>query len=168
MKNIILTAAVASMALVSCSTVSSVLQNTVPYTSNFVITGDSDANEKTTIAGAGTSLNQLMGVSNNVKDIRANSATVSISSGPHGMGIFKSVELYISTGDRELLVGSRDNIADNLGKSLSLDVSSRVLDEVMRSGNPFSQRLVYVLKSSPTSDMKIKSTISFTSVPVNK
>jgi hypothetical protein len=37
MKNIFLTAAVASVALVSCGTVQSLVQNTFPYTANVLV-----------------------------------------------------------------------------------------------------------------------------------
>lgn len=169
MKNIFLTAVVATATLVSCSTVSSVLQNTLPYNSNFVVTQGSPANTQLSAVGAGTSLNQIANVSNNVKDIRASTVNMSVTSGAQGMGVFKSVRVYISSGNNEVLVASRDNIADNIGNTLSLDVNSnQILDNVMKSGNAIQQRVVYILKSTPTSDMSVRSSITFSSVPVTQ
>ena len=83
------------------------------------------------------------------------------------MGVFKSVKVYLSSGSSEVLVASRTNIADNIGNTLSLDLnSSQTLDNIMKSGNTVQQRIVYELKSSPTSDMNVKSSMSFSSVPV--
>lgn len=75
----------------------------------------------------------------------------------------------IISGNNEVLVASRDNIADNIGNSLSLDVNNnQILDNVMKSGNAIQQRVVYVLKSSPTADMSVKSSLTFSSVPMTQ
>lgn len=169
MKNIFITAIVATATLVSCSTVSSVLQNTLPYNSNFVVTQGSPANTQLSAVGAGTSLNQIANVSNNVKDIRASTATMTVTSGTQGMGVFQSVRVYISSGNNEVLVASRDNIADNIGNSLSLDVNNnQILDNVMKSGNAIQQRVVYILKSPPTADMSVRSSLTFSSIPATQ
>ncbi len=83
------------------------------------------------------------------------------------MGIFKSVQVYLSNnGSNEVLVASRDAIGDNVGSSLSLDVNtSQALDNMMKSG-AVQARVVYVLKQSPTSDISLKTSIGFSSVPV--
>lgn len=169
MKNLFLSAIVATATLASCSTVSSVLQNTLPYNSNFVVTQGSPANTQLSAVGAGTNLGQIAGVSSNVKDIRATTATISVTSGAQGMGVFKSVRVYMTSGNNEVLVAQRDNIADNIGASLSLDVNNNLyLDNIMKSGNAIQQRVVYVLKSSPTSDLGVKTSITFSSVPANQ
>ena len=83
------------------------------------------------------------------------------------MGIFKSVKVYLSNnGSNEVLVASRDAIGDNVGSSLSLDVNtSQTLDNMMKSG-AVQARVVYVLKQSPTSDISLKTSVGFSSVPV--
>lgn len=169
MKNLFLSAIVATATLASCSTVSSVLQNNLPYNSNFVVTQGSPSNTQLSAVGAGTNLNQIMGVSSNVKDIRATTATMSVTSGAQGMGVFKSVKVYLSSGNNEVLVAQRDNIADNIGTSLSLDVNNNLyLDNIMKSGNAIQQRVVYTLKQSPTSDLNVRSSITFSSIPSNQ
>lgn len=167
MKSIYLTAVMATTALVSCSTVSSVLQNTLPYNSTFVVAQGSPAGSQLTAVGGGAGINQITGVSSNVRDIRATGATLTVTSGAQGMGIFRSVNVYVSSGGQDVLVASRDNISDNIGNALSLDVNNQVLDQVMKSGNGIQQRIVYVLKSSPTTDLTVRSSVTFNSVPVN-
>ncbi len=168
MKNVYLSAVIATATLASCSTVSSIMQNTFPYSANIVVTQGSPANTQLSAIAAGSSIHQLFGSSANVKDIRVTSTTLSITSNNQSMGIFKSVKVYLSSGSSEVLVASRTNIADNIGNTLSLDVNNnQTLDNIMKSGNAVQQRIVYELKSSPTSDINVKSSMSFSSVPAN-
>jgi hypothetical protein len=166
MKNLFLSAIVASAALTSCSTVSSILQNTFPYTSNILVTAGSPANVQLSNVSVAQSINQVTGSGANVKDIRVSNATVSVDSN-NSMGMFSSVKIYISNGgSNETLVASRESIPDNVGTSLSLDVnSSQLFDQVMKSGN-VQAKMVYVLKKSPISDVSVKTSIGFNSVPV--
>ena len=167
MKKLVLSAFVAT-AIASCSTVSSIMQNTFPYSTSVIVTSGSPANTTLSAVGAGTSINQITGATANVKDIRVANANVSITSGDQGMGVFKSVKVYLVSGSNEVMVGSRENIADNVGTSLSLDVnSSKILDNVMKSGS-VQQKVVYELKSAPTSDMTLKTTMNFSSVPITQ
>lgn len=167
MKNIFLSAVVATATMVSCSTVSSILQNTFPYTATVLVTSGSPANTTLSAVSPSQSINQLTGSGANVKDIRISNATLSVGSNA-SVGMFKSVKVYLSTnGNNEVLVASREDIPDNVGNSLSLDVSSsQTLDNMMKSGS-VQQRLVYVLKQSPTSDISVKTSVGFSSVPVN-
>lgn len=166
MKKLLFTGIVASAVLTGCSTVSTIMQNTFPLATNFVVTQGSPANTQLSAVGAGTNINQLVGATANVRDIRVSNATLSVNSGSQGMGVFKSVRVYLSSGGSEVMVASRENIADNIGSSLSLDVNNnQVLDNVMKSGGGVQQRIVYVLKSTPSTDMTVRSSINFSSVP---
>lgn len=166
MKNIFLSAIVATATLASCSTVSSILQNTFPYTATVLVTAGSPANVQLSNVSVAQSINQITGSGANVKDIRVTNATMSVDSN-NSMGMFSSVKIYISNGGgNETLVASRESIPDNVGSSLSLDVnSSQKFDQVMKSGN-VQAKMVYVLKKSPTSDVSVKTSIGFNSVPV--
>lgn len=166
MKNLFLSAVVATATLASCSTVSSIMQNTFPYTSTVLVTAGSAANTQLSSVSASQSINQLTGAGANVKDIRVSNATMSVNSST-SMGILKSVKVYLSNnGSGEVLVASRESIPDNVGNSLSLDVnSSQTLDNIMKSG-AVQQRTVYELKQSPTSDISMKTSIGFSSVPI--
>lgn len=168
MKNFVISALATVAITASCSTVSNIMQNTFPYSTTFVVTQGSPGGTQLSSVGVGTSINQLTGATANVRDIRASTANVSITAGNQGMGLFKSIQVYLSSGGQEFLVASRDNISDNIGNTLSLDVNSnQILDQVMKSGGTVQQRIVYVLKSSPGSDLTLRSSINFSSVPAN-
>ena len=166
MKNLFLSAVVATATLASCSTVSSILQNTFPYNATVLVTSGSPANTTLSNVSPAQSINQLTGAGANVRDIRVSNATMSVPNNT-SMGIFKSVKVYVSNnGSNEVLVASRDAIGDNVESSLSLDVNtSQTLDNMMKSG-AVQARIVYVLKQSPTSDISLKTSIGFSSVPV--
>ena len=166
MKNMFLTAVVATATLASCSTVSSILQNTFPYNANVLVTSGSPANTNLSSVSAAQSINQLTRAGANVKEIRVSNATISVNNNT-SVGLFKSVKLYLSTnGSNEILVASREDIPDNVGSSLSLDVNTTAtLDKMMKSGS-VQQRFVYVLKQSPTSDISVKTSVGFSSLPI--
>ena len=166
MKNLFLSAVVATATLASCSTVSSILQNTFPYNATVLVTAGSPANTTLSAVSTAQSINQITGAGANVKDIRVSNATMSVSSGA-SMGIFKSVKVYLSNNSsNEVLVASRENIPDNVGTSLALDLNSTsTLDHIMKTGS-VQQRIVYVLKQSPTTDVTVRTSIGFSSVPV--
>ncbi len=166
MKNLFLSAVVATATLVSCSTVSSILQNTFPYNATVLVTAGSPANVQLSNVSVAQSVNQLTGSGANVKDIRVSNATVSVDSN-NSMGMFSSVKIYLSNGgSNETLVASRESIPDNVGSSLSLDVnSSQTFDTLMKAGN-VQAKMVYVLKKSPTTDVSVKTSIGFNSVPM--
>lgn len=166
MKNMFLSAIVATATLVSCSTVSSILQNTFPYNATVLVTSGSPANTTLSSVSAAQSINQLTGSGANVKDIRVSNATLSVNSNV-SVGLFKSVKVYLSNnGSNEILVASREDIPDNVGNSLALDIKTNsTLDNMMKSGS-VQQRLVYVLKQSPTSDISVKTSVGFSSLPI--
>ena len=166
MKTIFLSAVVATTVLTSCSTVSSILQNTFPYNSTVLVTAGSPANTELSSISTAQSVNQLTGSGANVKDIRVSNATISVGS-ETSLGVFKSVKVYLSNnGSNQVLAASRESIPDNVGNSLAMDVNtSQTLDNIMKSGS-VQARIVYVLKQSPTSDISLKSSIGFSSVPV--
>lgn len=166
MKNIFLSAIVATATLASCSTVSSILQNTFPYNATVLVMAGSPADTTLSAVSAAQSVTQLTGAGANVKDIRVSNATISVGSSS-SIGLFKSVKVYLSNnGADEVLVASRENIPDNVGSSVQLDVNtSQTLDRIMKSGS-VQQRMVYVLKQSPTSDMSVKTSVGFSSVPI--
>ena len=98
-----LSAIVATATLASCSTVSSILQNTFPYNATVLVTAGSPANTELSSVSAAQSVNQLIGYGANVKDIRVSSATLSVGSDT-SLGVFKSVKVYFSkTGCNEVL-----------------------------------------------------------------
>ena len=121
---------------------------------------------KSSSISAAQSVNQLTGSGANVKDIRVSNATLSVGS-ETSLGVFKSVKVYLSNnGSNQVLAASRESIPDNVGNSLSMDVAtSSTLDKLMKSGN-IQAKIVYVLKTSPTSDISLKTSIGFNSAPI--
>ena len=170
MKNIFLSAAIASVALVSCGTVQSIVQNTVPYTTNVLVSSGVPANQEISTTSSASSFAQYVGAGNSmVQDIRISSAKVSATSlsSNSDLGIFKSIKVYLSGNNtQEILVAQRTDIGNNIGNTLNLDPdNSKILDEVVKSG-AVKARVAYVLKNKANNDTNLNISLRFTSVPV--
>ena len=170
MKNIFLSAAIASVALVSCGTVQSIVQNTVPYTTNVLVSSGVPANQEISTTSSASSFAQYVGAGNSmVQDIRISSAKVSATSlsSNSDLGIFKSIKVYLSGNNtQEILVAQRTDIGNNIGNMLNLDPdNSKILDEVVKSG-AVKARVAYVLKNTANNDTNLNISLRFTSVPV--
>ena len=170
MKNIFLSAAIASVALVSCGTVQSIVQNTVPYTTNVLVSSGVPANQEISTTSSASSFAQYVGAGNSmVQDIRISSAKVSATSlsSNSDLGIFRSIKVYLSGNNtQEILVAQRTDIGNNIGNTLNLDPdNSKILDEVVKSG-AVKARVAYVLKNTANNDTNLNISLRFTSVPV--
>ena len=169
MKNILSTAIIASVILVSCGTVQSLVQNTFPYTANVLVSTGVPANKEVSSTATATNVQTWFGGNNNaqIKDVRIADAKISVVSPTGGnLSVLKSVKVYISsTGTAEKLVASRSDISTDAA-SLNLDLnSSGILDEVVKSSG-VTVRTVYELKNQTSSDMNLKIALNFSSVPV--
>jgi hypothetical protein len=170
MKNIFLTAAVASVTLVSCGTVQSLVQNTFPYTANVLVSTGVPADKEVSSTSTATNVQTWVGGNNNakIKDVRISDAKVSVVSPSGGnLSALKSIKVYISSsGTGEKLVASRSNVSTD-ASSLNLDLgNSGFLDEVVKSTG-VTVRTVYELKNQTSSDMNLKVALNFSSVPAN-
>jgi hypothetical protein len=170
MKNIFLTAAIASVALVSCGTVQSLVQNTFPYTANVLVSTGVPADKEVSSTATATNVQTWFGGNNNakIKDVRISDAKVSVVSPSGGnLSALKSIKVYISSsGTGEKLVASRSDISTD-ASSLNLDLgNSGFLDEVVKSTG-VTVRTVYELKNQTSSDMNLKVALNFSSVPAN-
>ncbi|WP_292008715.1 hypothetical protein [Chryseobacterium sp.] len=171
MKNLVLTAVAVSTALVSCGTVQSLVQNTFPYTANVLISTGVPADKEVSSTATATNVQTWFGGNNNakIKDVRISDAKVSVVSPSGGnLSALKTIKIYISSnGTGERLVASRTNISAN-SSSLNLDLNSEsgYLDEVVKSAG-LTVRTVYELKNQTSSDMNLKVTLNFNSVPAN-
>lgn len=168
MKNMILTAIVASAALVSCGTVQSLVQNTFPYTANVLVSTGVPADKEVSSTATATNVQTWFGGNNNaqIKDVRISDAKISVVSPSGGnLSALKSIKVYISSsGTKERLVASRSSISTE-GSSLNLDLNdSGFLDEVVKSSG-VTVRTVYELKNQTSSDMNLKIALNFSSVP---
>ncbi|WP_209389908.1 MULTISPECIES: hypothetical protein [unclassified Chryseobacterium] len=168
MKKIVLIATVSSIALASCGAVQSIVQNTFPYTSNFLVSTGVPANKEVSSTSTASNVQTWVGGNNNaqIKDVRISEAKISVVSPTSGdLSALKSVKVYISSnGTSEKLVASRSDISTN-SSSLNLDLNdSGFLDNIVKSSG-LSVRTVYELKNQTSSDMNIKVSLNFSSVP---
>jgi len=168
MKNIFLTATMASVALVSCGTVQSLVQNTFPYTANVLISTGVPADKEVTSTATASNVQTWFGGNNNaqIKDVRISDAKISVVSPSGGnLSALKSVKVFISSsGTGERLVASRANISSN-SSSLNLDLNDTgFLDQVVKSSG-LTVRTVYELKNQTSSDMNLKVALNFSSIP---
>ncbi|MBK1894155.1 hypothetical protein [Chryseobacterium paridis] len=168
MKNIFLTAIVASAALVSCGTVQSLVQNTFPYTANVLVSTGVPADKEVSSTATASNVQTWFGGNNNakIKDVRLADAKISVVSPSDGnLSALKNIKVYISSaGTGERLVASRSNISSN-SSSLNLDLNNNgFLDEVVKS-NGVTVRTVYELKNQTSSDMNLKVALNFSSIP---
>lgn len=153
-----------------CATVQSIIKSTFPYTATLVIPASGKANTTTSIKSSATSIDQVFGNGKGtsyIKDVRIASAKLNAYNPANtSMGMFKSINLYISSGNSgEILVASRTDVQANIGSDLVLDIdNSRILDNYVQ-GSSISLRLEYVLRNNSTTDVSMKATLSFTSVP---
>ncbi|WBV59767.1 hypothetical protein PFY12_11940 [Chryseobacterium camelliae] len=168
MKNIFSTAIIASVALVSCGAVQSIVQNTFPYTANVLISTGVPANKEVSSTATASNVQTWFGGNNNakIKDVRISDAKISVVSPSGGnLSDFKSVKVYISSnGTGEKLVASRSDISTT-SSSINLDLNDTgYLDEVVKSSG-LTVRTVYELKNQTSSDMNIKVALNFSSIP---
>jgi len=169
MKNIFSTAIIASVALVSCGTVQSLVQNTFPYTANVLVSTGVPVDKEVSSTATASNVQTWFGGNNNakIKDVRISDAKVSVVTPSNGsLSDFKSIKVYVSSsGTGEKLVASRSNISTS-SSSLNLDLNDTgFLDEVVKSTG-LTVRTVYELKNQTSSDMNIKIALNFSSIPV--
>ena len=156
--------------LAGCATVQSIIKSTFPYTANLVIPASGKANTEISAKSSATSIDQVFGNQNGtnyIKDVRIASAKLTAYNPSNtSLGMFKSLKLYISSGNSgEVVVASRTDIQPNIGSELVLDIdNSRFLDNYIQ-GSSISVRLEYVLRNNSTADISIRTALSFTSVP---
>lgn len=159
---------VASVALVSCGTVQSLVQNTFPYTANVLVSTGVPADKEVSSTSTASNVQTWFGGNNNaqIKDVRISDAKISVVSPSGGnLSALKSIKVFISSsGTGERLVASRSNISSN-SSSLNLDLNDTgFLDSVVKSSG-LTVRTVYELKNQTSSDMNLKIALNFSSVP---
>ena len=156
-----------------CATVQSIIKSTFPYTATVVIPASGKTNTPISAKSSATSIDQVFGNQNGasyIKDVRIASAKLTAYNPTStSLGLFKSVNLYISSADSgEILVASRTDVQANIGSDLVLDIdNSRLLDNYVQGGS-ISLRLEYVLRNNTKADISVKTTLSFISVPKTK
>lgn len=171
MKKLWSMAAIASVSLVSCGTVQSLVQNTFPYTANVLISTGVPANKEISSTATANNVQSWFGGNNNaqIKDVRISDAKIYVVSPAGGdLSALKSVKLYISSsGTGERLVASRNDISTNSSSvNLDLNTSNGTLDDVVKSSG-VTVRTVYELRNQVSTDMNLRVALNFSSLPVN-
>jgi uncharacterized protein YceK len=171
MKKILILLTALTVIISGCATVQSIIKSTFPYTATIVVPASTKSGTTISATSSATSIDEVFGNqngSNYIKEVRIASAKM-VASNPSNksLGMFKSVKIYISgaNSEREIMVASRSDIQENIGSELALDIdNSRFVDDYIK-GSSLRVRLEYVLRSNTTSDVSIRTSLSFVSSP---
>ncbi|WP_367865112.1 hypothetical protein [Pedobacter sp. WC2423] len=173
MKKLLFTVFAAVILLSGCGTVQSIIKSSFPYTATLVIPKSSKSDTVASVTSTAGSFDEVIGNQSGndyVRDIRIASARI-IASDPNdkSMGMFKSIKIFISNGNSgEVMVASRNDVSEHIGSSLVLDIdNSRFVDKFIK-GNSLKVRLEYVLRENLTTDVSVRTSLSFSSSPASK
>lgn len=170
MKRFTLLFIIISSVAVGCATVQSIIKSTFPYTSSLIIPANSKINTTLSATSSASSFDQIFGNQNGanyIKEVRVASVKLDASNPTNqNLGVLKSVKLFlINSSGAEVIIASRNDVSENIGSNLVLDVdNSRFVDEYVK-GNNLRVRMEYSLRSSLSSDVSLRAAISFSSTP---
>jgi len=170
----LLSAVFATVILLSgCGTVQSIIKSSFPYTATLVIPKSSKTDTTASVTSTASSFDEVFGNqagSDYIRDVRIASAKI-IAADPNdkSMGMFKSIKIFVSNGTSgEVMVASRNDVSEHIGSSLVLDIdNSQFVDKYVK-GNSLKVRLEYVLREKLTTDVSLRTSLSFSSSPNNK
>jgi hypothetical protein len=173
MKKTIIALFTLALGISGCATVQSIIKSSFPYTATLTVPATSKAGEVLSAKSSASSFDEVFGNQNAgdyIEDVKIASARL-ISSKPsdQSMGMFKSVKLFISNGSSdEVMVASRTDVSENIPSNLVLDIdNSRLLDNYIK-GKSLSVRMEYVLRNTLTTDVNVRTSLSFSSSPKKK
>lgn len=170
-----LCAAVAALVVFSgCGTVQSIIKSSFPYTASLVIPASAKSNTTLSATSTAGSFDESVGNVNGskyIKDVRIASARL-MATNPRdkSMGMFKSVKIFISNGasKEEVMVASRNDVSAHIDSDLVLDIdNSRFVDKYIQ-GNTVKVRMEYVLRDGLSTDVSVKTSLSFSASPGHK
>ena len=170
MKRFTLLFIIISSVAVGCATVQSIIKSTFPYTSSLIIPANSKINTTLSATSSASSFDQIFGNQNGadyIKEVRVASVKLDASNPTNqNLGVLKSVKIFlINSSGAEVIIASRNDVSENIGSNLVLDVdNSRFVDEYVK-GNNLRVRMEYSLRSSLSSDVSLRAAISFSSTP---
>jgi len=173
MKKLLLAVVASVIVLSGCGTVQSIIKSSFPYSANLVIPVTAVKNKVLSSSSIAGSFDESIGNVNgnkHIKDVKIVSVRM-ISTNPKNisMGMFKSAKIFLSTeNSAEVMVASRNDISEHIGPDLVLDIdNSRFLD-IYVNGGFIKVRMEYVLRDSLTTDVNVKTSLSFSAAPKNK
>ncbi|MBB6273501.1 hypothetical protein HDF26_003961 [Pedobacter cryoconitis] len=173
MKKLLYTVFAAVILLSGCGTVQSIIKSSFPYTATLVIPKTSKADAVTSVTSTASSFDETFGNqsgSDYIRDVRIAAAKI-IASDPNdkSMGMFKSIKVFVSNGvGDEIMVASRSDVSEHIGSSLVLDIDNSIFIDKYVKGNSLKVRLEYVLRGTLTTDVRVKTTLNFSSSPNSK
>ena len=175
MKKTILALIAITSIISGCSTVQSLVRSTFPYTATLIVPASSKTNTTLSATSSASSFDQIFtgqgSNTNSVKEVRIASAKVDASNPSNqNLGVFKSIRLFISRGDgsSEIMVAQRRDVSSTVGNSLVLDIdNSRFLDEYIK-GSTVRIRMEYELRDGLNTDVSVKASLGFSTVPATK
>jgi len=175
MKKAIIALIAITFVITGCSTVQSLVRSTFPYTATLIVPASSKTNTTLSATSSASSFDQIFtgqgSNTNSVKEVRIASAKVDASNPANqNLGVFKSIRLFISRGDgsSEIMVAQRRDISSTVGNNLVLDIdNSRFLDEYIK-GSTVRIRMEYELRDGLNTDVSVKASLGFSTVPATK
>ncbi|MFD0940132.1 hypothetical protein [Pedobacter boryungensis] len=172
MKKIFLPLIVLVVLIGGCATVQSIIKSTFPYTATLVIPAGTKSDVVQVTTSTASSFDQIFGNqsgTNYIRDVRVTSVRLDASNpSSQNLGIFKTVKLFLVNGSSEVMVASRNDVSENIGNNLVLDIdNSRFVDEYIKGSN-LRMRMEYTLRNSLTSDVSVRAAINFSSSPNTK
>lgn len=170
MKRLMLAFVVVLSIASGCATVQSIIKSTFPYTANLIIPASGNPGSVLSAKSAASSFDQIFGNQTGtdyIREVRVASVRLDAANPSNtNLGIFKSVKLFLVNGSgSEVMIASRNDVSENIGNNLVLDIdNSRFLDEYVKGSN-LSVRMEYVLRNRLSTDLSVRTAISFSSVP---
>jgi hypothetical protein len=153
-----------------CATVQSIIKSTFPYTATLIIPASGKAGSTLSATSSTSSFDQIFGNQSGtdyIREVRVASVKLDAANPSNtNLGIFKAVKIFLVNGSgAEVMIASRNDVSENIGNNLVLDVdNSRFLDEYVKGSN-LRVRMEYVLRNNLTTDLSVRTAISFSSVP---
>lgn len=155
--------AVLGLILTGCGTVQKVIKSSFPYTTTLNIPTTAKAGIMASSVSLASSFDQNFKKDGNnasrLGNVRMASAKMQASNpSDYNIGNIESLKLYMAKpdGSGEVLIASRNDIGNNAGSSLILDIdNSNNLSELVRQPN-VRVKMVYKLRKSIDLDVNLK------------
>jgi hypothetical protein len=153
-----------------CATVQSIIKSSFPYTASLIIPASGKAGSTLSATSSASSFDQIFGNQSGtdyIREVRVASVKLDAANPSNtNLGLFRSVKIFLVNGTgAEVMIASRNDVSENIGNNLVLDVdNSRFLDEYVKGSN-LRVRMEYVLRNNLTTDLSVRTAISFSSVP---
>jgi len=154
----------------SCATLQSIVKSTFPYTSTLIVPASSQTGKTFSATSSASSIDQIFAGSGSntsqISQVRMSSAKIeAVSPSSQNLGVFKSINIYLLNGSKQVLVATRNDVSAATGNSLILDIdNSKFLDEYVKSGN-VRVKMDYVLQSGLNVDLSVKASLGFNTSP---